>query len=91
MHSLKAPLAAAAILTMAAASPGQASEATQLALVPYPQTIQSGQGTFIPKKDLLLNYAIGNPALARIAQTCAADLAGIGFSASHTSKVGELM
>jgi hexosaminidase len=83
MYSLKLPLAAVAILAIAAASPSHALEDTQLPLVPYPQTIQSGQGSFVPKKDLLLSYAKGNPALTQIAQTCAADLASIGFSASQ--------
>ena len=69
-------------LTLITVSLANAQENKTLELVPYPQKIEFQTGNFVPQKDLQLNYEKGQAAITQIAQTCALDLATIGFSAS---------
>lgn len=57
--------------------------AERLPLVPYPQKVEIHEGSFIPNTHVILRHDEGIDEIGPIAETCAQDLVGIGFTVSH--------
>lgn len=59
------------------------ADSVRLHLVPYPQEVALGKGSFTPERALALKCSAGQAGIAPIAATFARDLSTIGFSASQ--------
>lgn len=84
----KVKLICIAIIAVCGSSLAERSEPAQLKLVPYPQEVKIQKGLFDPRGDLVLAYDESNKEIRQVADTIAADLAGIGFSVSHGDRSG---